>query len=116
MSVSRRSLQGLFSVAVATVAAIAPLAAQQPAAFSIHGYLTQGYGFSSGGMVTGLTSAGTADYGRAAILASYTASPANRFVLQVAHRRLGDSPTMAFEEDGIKLDMAFYEHKFRDGT
>src|SRR6185503_1142268 len=115
MSVSRRSLQGLFSVAVATVAAIAPLAAQQPAAFSIHGYLTQGYGFSSGGLVTGLSKEGTSDYRRAAVLARYIPSPSNSFVVQLAHRRLGDSPTMAYEQD-VKLDMAFYEHKFRDGT
>ena len=103
--------------AVAMIVAVPSMYAQQVAEshFSIHGYLTQAYGFSRGGMVAGLTDQGTADYRRAAILARYDASPENRFVVQVAHRRLGDSPTMQFEEN-VKLDMAFYEHLFRTGT
>lgn len=113
LSSMRRAL--IVAVAASMPLASATLEAQKPSPFSVHGYLTQAYGFSRGGMVTGLSSDGTADYGRAAILASYAVSPENRFVLQVGHRRLGDSPTMQFEE-GVKIDMAFYEHKFRDGT
>ena len=113
----RRSLFSILGVAIGVLpcALAAQSAAKPKAILSIHGYLTQAYGFSHGGMVTGLTSSGTADYGRAAVLASYAVSPDNRFVVQVAHRRLGDSPTMQFE-DNVKLDMAFFEHKFRDGT
>jgi len=116
MFVSRRSIQLLALVTGVLSSAIGAQSSTKPKPiFSIHGYLTQAYGFSHGGMVTGLTNEGTADYGRAAILATYAVSPANRFVMQVAHRRLGDSPTMQFE-DNVKLDMAFYEHQFRDGT
>jgi hypothetical protein len=44
-------------------------------------------------------------------VARYEATPSDHFVVQVAHRRLGDSPTMQFE-DNVKLDMAFYERRF----
>lgn len=89
---------------------------QEPASkLTVHAHLTQAYGVSHGGLVTGLGKSGTADYRRAAIITRFDASPANRFVIQLAHRRLGDSPTMQFEED-IKLDMAFFEHRFRNGT
>jgi hypothetical protein len=91
------------------------LAQSQEARLSVHGYLTQGYGVSRGGMVTGLTDQGTSDYRRAAILARYDVSSTDRFVVQLAHRRLGESPTMQFE-DNVKLDMAFYEHTFGTGT
>src|SRR5260370_14664662 len=63
----------------------------------------------------GLTPQGTADYRRAAIVARYSPTPQNAFVVQLGHRRLGDSPTMKFE-DNLKVDMAFYEHRFGSGT
>jgi hypothetical protein len=81
----------------------------------LHGYLTQGYGMSRGGLVLGLDSQGTLDYRRAAILARYTINPSDRFVLQIANRRLGDSPAMQFETD-VKLDAAYYQHRFADGV
>jgi hypothetical protein len=104
------------SVALVVTLATA-LGAQQPlpSSISVHGYLTQAYGVSRNGLVTGLGKEGTADYRRAAILARFDASPDNRFVVQLAHRRLGDSPTMQFEEN-VKLDMAFFEQRFRQGT
>src|SRR5690349_24364370 len=82
---------------------------------SIHGYLTEAYGVAYGGRVLGLDADGTADYRRAAILARYSIAPTDAFVVQVAQRRLGDSPTMQFEQD-LKLDMAFYQHRFANGT
>ncbi len=99
------------------IAAAAPLAAQKVVAptLSIHGYLTQGYGFTSHDTVMGLTPQGTADYRRAAIVARYGPTPRNAFVVQLGHRRLGDSPTMKFE-DNLKVDMAFFEHRFGSGT
>jgi hypothetical protein len=99
------------------VAGASPLAAQTAGiqSLSIHGYLTQGYGFSSRDTVMGLTKEGTADYRRVALVARYAVTPSNAFVLQLGNRRLGDSPTMKFEED-LKVDMAFFEHHFASGT
>jgi hypothetical protein len=111
------SLCRLIVSATLAVAVASPLAGQKASdpTFSIHGYLTQGYGFTSRDTVMGLTPQGTADYRRAAIVARYAPTSANAFVVQLGHRRLGDSPTMQFEEN-LKVDMAFYDHRFADGT
>src|SRR4051794_37116405 len=86
----------------------APTASSQSSSpFDFHGYLTQAYGASSGDMVLGLTDRGTADYRRAAVLARFTPTNDDALVVQLAHRRLGASPTMQFESE-VKLDMAFY--------
>jgi hypothetical protein len=109
-----RPLSHLTAVAFATALTLPQhLAAQEKphASVSIHGYLTQGLGYSDKYPTFGLTKDGTADYRRAAILVRYEATPANRFVVQLAHRRLGDSPAMLFE-DNVKVDMAFFEHRF----
>src|SRR5258705_11186603 len=82
---------------------------------TIHGYLTQAYGISDRYPTFGITKEGTADYRRAAVLARYELTSADNFVVQIAHRRLGDSPTMEFEEN-VKLDMAFYQRRFSNGT
>ena len=82
---------------------------------TIHGYLTQAYGISDRYPTFGLTKEGTADYRRVAVLARYALTSVDNFVVQIAHRRLGDSPTMQFEEN-VKLDMAFYQRRFSNGT
>ena len=106
----------LVMTAAATVLASGASAQDAPVTrLSLHGYLTQAYGKSSGGPTMGLTDQGTADYRRAAILARYGATPNDHFVVQLGHRRLGDSPSMQFEEN-VKVDMAFYEHRFDNGT
>lgn len=87
-----------------------------PSRLSVHGYLTQGYGRSERGIVMGLTDRGTTDYRRAAAVARFAATPKDFMVIQVAHRRLGDSPTMDFEHETVKLDWAFYERRFDTGT
>jgi hypothetical protein len=87
-----------------------------PSRLSVHGYLTQAYGQSERGLVMGLSEEGTTDYRRAAVVARYAFTPKDALVVQLANRRLGDSPTMEFEEDGLKLDMAFYERRFDTGT
>ena len=62
------------------------------------------------------TPQGTADYRRAAIVARFAPNPTDNGLRRpVGNRRLGDSPTMQFEED-LKIDMAFYEHRFGDRT
>jgi len=108
------------AAAVATVAALTPLAAAvTPAAaqdnvmskLSVHGYLTQGAAVSDSTQVVGIAKQGTTNYRRAAILMRYAETPNDAFVVQVAHRRLGNSPIMNFEPD-VKVDWAFYERKF----
>jgi hypothetical protein len=102
---------------LALVATVGSSGAQlsAPSALSVHGYLTQGYGLTGHDTVMGLTPTGTADYRRAAIVGRYAASPSDNFVVQIGHRRLGNSPTMRFE-DNLKVDAAFYEHRFGFGT
>jgi hypothetical protein len=105
-------------VTLLALAILVPLAAgaqKFEPKLSIHGYLTQAYGISDKYPTFGLTKEGTADYRRAAILARYAATAVDNFVVQVAHRRLGDSPTMQFEEN-VRLDLAFYERRFSNGT
>jgi hypothetical protein len=102
---------------LAVVTALAPDAAsaQQNDKLSIHGYLTQGYAVSDSALTMGIPKEGTTDYRRAAILLRYASTDKDNFVLQLAHRRLGNSPSMAFESD-VKLDWAFYEHEFGTQT
>ncbi|MEP7343877.1 MAG: hypothetical protein ABI877_01360 [Gemmatimonadaceae bacterium] len=115
----RKSLSRSYTLALLAAATVplSALFAQEKTAdrVSIHGYLTQAFGMSGRDMVMGLTKDGTADYRRAAILARYSSTKNDNFVVQLGHRRLGDSPSMAFE-DNIKVDMAFYEHRFADAT
>ena len=102
--------------AIVLLVPVTSLSAQQAAPrLSMHGYLTQAYGVSSRYPTMGMTKEGTADYRRVAVLARYEASPANHFIVQVAQRRRGDSPTMQFEPE-VTLDMAFFEHRFYTGT
>ena len=99
------------AVAAALLAAAQQAAAQNTDKLSIHGYLTQGYAVSDSALVEGIPKEGTSDYRRAALLLRYASSDNDNFVLQIAHRRLGNSPSMQFEPD-IKVDWAFFEHNF----
>jgi hypothetical protein len=114
---TRLLLRSAFAALAVALTLTTHLSAQEKplSAVSIHGYLTQGFGYSDKYQTFGLTKDGTADYRRAAVLVRYEATPANRFVVQLAHRRLGDSPTMQFE-DNIKVDMAFFERRFGSAT
>lgn len=82
---------------------------------SVHGYLTQGYAKTDSLVLMGMTRAGTSDYRRAALLFRYDGTEKDRFILQLAHRRLGNSPAMQFESD-IKVDWAYYERQLFTGT
>jgi hypothetical protein len=108
-------MQHLVRLASLAALSVFPLsiAAQESAVspVSIHGYLTQAYGITDRHQLAGMTKDGTADYRRAAVVARYAFSSKDNFVVQVGHRRLGDSPTMNFE-DNVKIDMAFYERRF----
>ena len=106
------------TLALATIGcalAASSAAAQQGEKLSIHGYLTQGYAVSDSALIMGIPKAGTTDYRRAALLLRYASTDQDNFVIQMAHRRLGESPSMAFESD-VKVDWAFYEHQFGTQT
>ena len=119
MRFSNRTLATIVGVAALSplAAVTASLGAQDATAskLSVHGYLTQGAAVSDSGMVVGISRQGTTNYRRAAILMRYAQTPKDAFVIQVAHRRLGDSPIMNFEPD-VKVDWAFYERHFGDQT
>ena len=109
------ALAALASLAAAAAPASVASAQDLPSKLAIHGYLTQGAAVSDSGTVVGISRQGTTNYRRAAILMRYASTPRDAFVLQVAHRRLGDSPIMNFEPD-VKVDWAFYERRFGDQT
>lgn len=112
----------LLSAPLMAQEAPAPVAAPVPAAdetpvekFTIHGYLTQAFAKSDGEQILGIPEEGTTDYRRAAVLLRFTPTTKDALVVQLAHRRLGQSPSMAFEPD-VKLDWAFYERKLGQDT
>jgi hypothetical protein len=82
---------------------------------TIHGYLTQAYAKSDGIQLTGIPDDGTFDYRRAALLFNYAPTGHDKVVLQLAQRRLGESPIQVLEPD-VKLDWAYYSHAFDTGT
>lgn len=82
---------------------------------AIHGYLTQAFAKTDGEQILGIDRSGTADYRRAALLGRFTPTRKDALVLQVAHRRLGRSPSLKFEHE-VKIDWAFYERRLADNT
>jgi hypothetical protein len=82
---------------------------------TVHGYLSQAYGRTEDYQFIGIPANGTFDYRRAALLFRADVTDADTFVVQLAQRRLGRSPAMQVEPD-VKLDWAFYEHRFAHGT
>lgn len=105
------ALTGAAAVALGTLGPSTAAAQDATEKLSVHGYLTQGYAASDTLQTMGINSQGTTDYRRAAILLRHASSEKDNFVVQLAHRRLGDSPAMAFESD-VKLDWGFYERRF----
>jgi len=80
---------------------------------SVHGYLTQAFGFSTKHQIHGLPKDGTSDYRNLAVQFRYDLDDKQNFIIQLSHERLGLSPTMYFEED-VELDWAYFEYKFTD--
>ena len=83
--------------------------------FAVHGYLTQAFADANGEQILGIPAGGTTDYRRAAVLLRFTPTTKDALVIQLANRRLGESPSMTFEPD-VKLDWAFYERKLGADT
>jgi hypothetical protein len=108
-------MYALVGLTVALCAATPVVAQDLPDKLTIHGYLTQAYAVSDSALSMGMPSEGTSDYRRMALLFRYDASMRDKFVIQLAHRRLGTSPIQAFESD-VKLDWGFYEGRFGEST
>jgi hypothetical protein len=83
--------------------------------FTIHGYLTQGWGQSSGVPFYGITGHPSTDFRYAALQARYRATPVDAFLVQLNHRRLGRSPITDFESD-VNVNWAFYQRTLGDET
>jgi hypothetical protein len=81
----------------------------------VHGYLTQAYAASDGEQLLGIPEEGTWDYRRLALQFQYAATDNDKIVVQLAQRRLGDSP-LGVLEPNVKLDWAYYEHRFKSRT
>lgn len=111
----------LFRARCATLAfgclAIAPAARAQSLTdnLAVHGYLTQGYAIADSHQIVGIPKGGTFDYRRAALLFRFKATPNDAFVLQLANRDLGESPTNNLTAE-VQLDWAFYERKLGSRT
>ena len=116
---SEFTLSGVARAAVLPLALCAsasfPLHAQDAPKFSVHGYLTQGWGKSDGTKFYGLTGESSTDFRYAALQLRYSATPNDQFVVQANHRRLGESQITDFESD-VNLNWAFYQRGFRNGT
>ena len=82
---------------------------------AIHGYLTQGYATTNSLPILGIPSDGTFDYRRAALLFRFKGTPNDAFVVQIANRRLGESPLNDYTPE-LQLDWAFYERRLGDNT
>jgi len=110
-----RTIRCALAFAALTLAASRSAAQTLTDRLVIHGYLTQGYATTSSDMLMGIPSDGTFDYRRAALLLRFKGTPNDAFVIQLANRRLGESPINAFTPD-IELDWAFYERRLGDNT
>lgn len=89
--------------------------AQSASQFTVHGYLTQGWGRSTGVAFYGLTDDASTDFRYAALQMRYAPTKQDQFVVEINHRRLGQSHITDFESD-VNLNWAFYQHAFHDGT
>ena len=83
--------------------------------FSLHGYLNMAYGETDGHKYRGVGEGGTTDLRNAALQLRYEATTKDELVVQVAHERVGTSPTNEFRDD-LELDWAFWSHQFSNGT
>jgi hypothetical protein len=79
----------------------------------VHGYLTQAYGAADSGAYLGVPQDGTADYRIAALQVRYALTSDDHFVMQLSHRRLGESP-MTVNEPDVAMDWVYYSRHFGD--
>lgn len=77
---------------------------------SMHGFLTQGFARSDAAPVLGIPVGVTTDYRTVAIQARYAVGSSGTAIVQVSHRRLGESLLMQ-SEASLEMDWAFYRHR-----
>lgn len=84
---------------------------------TIHGFLSQAYANSTGGIYLGIPQDGTTDYRNTALQFRYEYSSKDAFVIQFSEQRLGESPVQAqgFLGD-VQLNWVFYERRLFDNT
>lgn len=95
-----------------------PAAAQEDGPLSkleFHGYLTQAFAISDGAQFAGITEDGTAEYRTGALQLGYRMTEKDKFVIQLSHEVLGDSPSNDLRDD-LELDWLFYQRSFSDAT
>ncbi len=92
---------------------IAPASAAAPPAerLQVHGFITQGFGQSGELGVAGLSEHATWDYRTAALQFGYQISDNERFVLQLANRRLAHNPLNETLSD-VFVDWGFVQSRF----
>jgi|GEM_PF-1296874 len=93
--------------------------------FTLHGYLTTAYqeldpdpeapDLSAEELILGFDEGGTFDYRIAALQLRYDPTPKHTFLVQLSHRKLGDSPIEDIES-AVELDWLFYQYQFTDDT
>ena len=81
-----------------------------PDGLIVHGYLTQGYGQASDYPIHGVPTSGTGDYRAAAFQTRYTPFGGTAGVVQLSHRRLGESPLME-DEPAVTFDWGFVQQR-----
>lgn len=91
--------------------------------FRLHGYLTTAYAElspdsdqqpnSSDDQILGLEEDGTWDYRIAALQLRYDPAPKHTLLVQLSHRKFGDSP-LEDTDDDVELDWLFYQYRFTD--
>jgi hypothetical protein len=78
---------------------------------TFYGYINQAYGVSSAQPILGLNKDATGDYRAAAMQVRYALTPNDNFVVQAGSRSLGTNPNTS-APGTVKLDWAFYHHRF----
>ena len=102
---------------VASVIGISPVAAQSGVLdrLQIHGHLSQGYVTSSDMPIFGIPTNGSTDYRNAALQFRYGLTDNDHAVLQLKHRRLGESVLTESGSD-LELAWAFYQRRFGNAS
>jgi hypothetical protein len=92
---------------------VAALSAQSR--LSVHGHLSQAYAFTDGTEFLGIPKNGTTDYRNLALQFGYDMTDNTRLIIQLGHKRLGTSPTMAFRDE-LEVDWAFVDYWLLDNV
>ena len=93
----------------------AAAAIHHDARLSVHGYLTRDTRGCTWRPVYGIRDRRSAAFRYTTLQGRYTLTSADNPTVQLSHRQLGDSPISDLDP-AVKLNWAFYEHRFTDGT